>query len=50
MYQNTGPIGAAATAAALPFTGLEVVWVAIAAFTLISAGVALVRILPSPRR
>jgi len=44
MYQNIAP--AAATAAALPFTGLNIIWVLLAAFTLLAASGALWRIVP----
>lgn len=44
MYQNTAP--AAAAAASLPFTGLNIVWVLLAAFTLLAASGALWRIVP----
>jgi hypothetical protein len=44
MYQNAAP--AAATAASLPFTGLNIVWVLLAAFTLLAASGALWRIFP----
>jgi hypothetical protein len=44
MYQNVAP--AVASAAALPFTGLNVIWVLLAAFTLLAASGALWRIVP----
>jgi hypothetical protein len=60
MYNHGGSLGAsgalgsggsvlgvsAAKAAALPFTGLNVIWLLLAAFALISAGSALLRIVP----
>jgi hypothetical protein len=44
MYQNVAP--AAASAAALPFTGLNIVWILLAAFTLLAASGALWRSFP----
>jgi hypothetical protein len=43
MYQNVAPATAAA-AASLPFTGLNIVWVLLAAFTLLAVSGALWRI------
>jgi hypothetical protein len=39
----TGVVGAAAT---LPFTGLNVIWVLLAGFALIAAGIAILRVIP----
>jgi hypothetical protein len=44
MYQNIAP--AVASAAALPFTGLNIIWVLLAAVTLLAASGALWRIVP----
>jgi len=51
MYNNpTGVVAAPAAGGitALASTGLNVVWLLLAAFALISAGVALLRLLPAP--
>ncbi|HWG98851.1 MAG TPA: LPXTG cell wall anchor domain-containing protein [Pilimelia sp.] len=47
MYNGVATGSAAGTAAALPLTGVNSVWLALAAFTLISAGVALKRLFPA---
>jgi hypothetical protein len=39
----TGAVGAAAT---LPFTGLNLIWVLLAGFALIAAGIAILRVIP----
>lgn len=49
MYQGAAGLGTA-TGAMLPFTGFNVVWFLLAAFALISAGTALVRIAPRLER
>jgi hypothetical protein len=46
MYQNVAPATAAAASSALPFTGLNIIWVLLAAFTLLAASGALWRIFP----
>ena len=46
MYGHAGLVGTATTAAALPFTGLALGWVALAAFALFAAGVAILRLVP----
>ena len=46
MYNHGGVAGSAAAAGALPFTGLNVVWMLLAAFALIAAGSALMRLVP----
>jgi hypothetical protein len=51
MYSTAGATaGTAAGAAMLPVTGLNLVWYAVAAFTLISAGFAMMRLVPRRRR
>jgi hypothetical protein len=53
MYHNGiagAGIGLGAGALALPFTGLDVVWVLIGAFALAMAAGALLRTLPKPVR
>ena len=46
MYGGHGVAGVTATAplATLPFTGLSVMWVVLAAMTLLTAGIAMVRL------
>lgn len=39
-------LGAAAGAGALPFTGLNVIWLLLAAFALVAAGLAILRVVP----
>jgi hypothetical protein len=50
MYgQTAGVAGAAATvgtAATLPFTGLNLIWILLAGFALIAAGIAIMRVIP----
>ena len=46
MYQNVAPASTVANASALPFTGLNIIWVLLAAFTLLAVAGALWRILP----
>lgn len=52
MYGHSGVAGAAAaigttaTVATLPFTGMNLVWMFLAAFALISAGLAILRTYP----
>jgi LPXTG-motif cell wall-anchored protein len=46
MYGKTVGLGSTAAGAALAYTGADVVWLVIAGFTLLAAGVALLRILP----
>lgn len=50
MYVKNAALGGlgGGTAASLPFTGFNVLWYALAAFTLIAAGLALLRLLPKP--
>lgn len=52
MYVKIGiAAGGAGAAAALPFTGgLNLLWIALASFTLVAAAGALLRILPSWHR
>ncbi|HEY3683706.1 MAG TPA: hypothetical protein VGL93_11730 [Streptosporangiaceae bacterium] len=52
MYVKNAALGGlgGGTAASLPFTGFNVLWFALAAFTLIAAGLALLRMLPKPSR
>jgi hypothetical protein len=47
MYNWGGVLGTeAAAGAALPFTGLNSVWLALSAFALLSAGTAILRLVP----
>lgn len=46
MYQKVGSAAALGTAGSLPFTGVNVIWLLLAAFALIAAGAALLRIAP----
>jgi hypothetical protein len=46
MYNHAGAVGAAAGASALPFTGFNAIWFVLAAFALVSAGTAILRIVP----
>lgn len=46
MYDKGGVLGGA-TVLTLPFTGVNLLWIMLAGFTLVAAGIALLRILPS---
>ncbi len=50
MYHNAGvsglAIGAGSTAASAPFLGLQAIWIGLATFTLVSACLAVGRVLP----
>jgi hypothetical protein len=49
MYLKAGTIGGAAiggTGALLPTTGVSIAWLALAAFTLVATGFALIRLIP----
>jgi len=46
MYTNVAPASVAAAGSALPFTGLNIIWVLLAAFTLLAVGGALLRLFP----
>lgn len=48
MYTSTGALGAGVTAGAgsLAFTGVNIVWLILGAFALLSAGLALLRLAP----
>jgi hypothetical protein len=47
MYNHSGVLGAGGAAgAALPFTGINTVWLVLTAFALLSVGTALLRIIP----
>ena len=51
MYISHGAVGATAAAGggiALATTGLDVVWIVLAGFALLGAGLALMRIVPRP--
>lgn len=52
MYVKNAALGGlgGGTAASLPFTGFNALWYALAAFTLVAAGLALLRLLPKPSR
>lgn len=46
MYGNGAVAGGATAGALLPLTGFNIVWYAVAGFTLVSAGLALLRLVP----
>ncbi|MBB5868119.1 LPXTG-motif cell wall-anchored protein [Allocatelliglobosispora scoriae] len=46
MYGSGTAAGGATAGAMLPVTGFNIVWYAVAGFTLVSAGLALLRLLP----
>ena len=47
MYNHAGVLGTgAATGAALPFTGLNSMWLVLSAFALLSVGTAILRLVP----
>ena len=46
MYQSTAALGATTSTLALAATGFSLLWFLLAAFTLISAGFALLRLMP----
>jgi len=49
MYQKAGAIGGAAlggTGALLPTTGINMLWLLLAAFTLVATGFAVIRMVP----
>jgi hypothetical protein len=46
MYHKAVVAGSAGTAGALPFTGLNVMWIAVAGFALLMAAGAIWRIVP----
>lgn len=50
MYQKVGTAAAMGATGGLAYTGVHVVWLLLAAFALIAAGAALLRILPKPSR
>jgi hypothetical protein len=53
MYQKAGAVGGAAiggTGAILPTTGINLVWLVLAAFTLIATGLAVSRLIPRKNR
>jgi LPXTG-motif cell wall-anchored protein len=49
VYQQTGGAALIGSGAALPFTGSNSVWMFVAGFTLVSAGIAVLRIIPRRR-
>lgn len=46
MYGKVAGLGTTAAGATLAYTGADVLWLGIAAFTLIAAGLAMLRLLP----
>ncbi|HJQ45642.1 MAG TPA: peptidase [Amycolatopsis sp.] len=50
MYQKVGAVTAAGATSGLAYTGVNVVWLALAGFALLAAGAALLRIAPVMRR
>ncbi len=53
MYQKAGTIGGTAiggTGALLPTTGINMVWLVLAAFTLVATGLAVLRLVPRRSR
>lgn len=46
MYETGAATGGATAATMLPLTGFNVLWYAVAGFTLVSAGLALLRLAP----
>ncbi|HVT21071.1 MAG TPA: hypothetical protein VHE57_06770 [Mycobacteriales bacterium] len=47
MYNHGGVLGTgAATGATLPFTGLNTMWLVLAAFALLAVGTAILRLVP----
>jgi 4-hydroxybenzoate polyprenyltransferase len=46
MYNTAGTAGAAATVGGLAATGLNVMWLLLAAFALLGAGMAIMRLVP----
>ena len=50
MYNHAGVAGGSAAVGSLPFTGINVVWMVLAAFALVAAGSALLRIAPRRER
>lgn len=50
MYQKIGAASAAGVTGGLAYTGANVLWLALAGFALLAAGIALARIAPSLRR
>ncbi|MGW4484492.1 hypothetical protein ACWEOE_11695 [Amycolatopsis sp. NPDC004368] len=50
MYQKIGAASAAGVTGGLAYTGVSVLWLVLAGFALLAAGVALTRIVPVLRR
>ncbi|WP_169776542.1 hypothetical protein [Amycolatopsis jejuensis] len=50
MYQKIGAASAAGVTGGLAFTGVNVLWLLLAGFALLAAGIALARIAPTIRR
>jgi len=50
MYQKIGAAGAAGLTGGLAYTGASVLWLLLAGFALLAAGIALLRISPKLRR
>lgn len=52
MYNHAGVLGTSAAAGAgmLPFTGVNAIWLLLASFALLSAGTAILRIVPKRER
>ncbi|WP_326569503.1 hypothetical protein VSH64_00130 [Amycolatopsis rhabdoformis] len=50
MYQKIGAAGAAGVTGGLASTGVGVLWLVLAGFALLAAGIALLRVVPVLRR
>lgn len=50
MYQKVGAVTAAGATSGLAYTGVNALWLVLAAFALLAAGAALLRIAPAMRR
>ena len=46
MYNHSGVLGAGAATGSLAFTGFNAIWLVLASFALMTAGTALLRIIP----
>jgi len=46
VYHPICTVGALSTGALLPFTGINAVWIILAAFTFVATGLALLRLVP----
>lgn len=46
MYNQAGVLGLTTAAGVLPFTGVNIVWLIVAGFAVVTAGTALLRLVP----